>query len=71
MAEIQSRFERSPVTINLIRTSSSILTPVSNTIIDIYTAVLTGPTRCADTGVATGAVQHAASSVGTWLLIEG
>lgn len=70
MAQMQSRFEHSPVTITLIHTSASILTPMSNTIIDIYMAVLTRPTRCADTGIATGIIQHTASSIGAWLLIE-
>lgn len=41
---------------------------MSNTIIDIYTAGLTGPTRRTDAGVAAGVVQHAAASVGTGLL---
>lgn len=66
----QSRLEHSPVTINLIHASGAILTPMLNTIIDIYAAVLTGPTRCTDTCVATGIVQNTASSIGTWLLIE-
>lgn len=68
MARAQSQFEHSPVTINLIQACASILTPMSNTIIDIYTAGLTGPTRRADAGVAAGVVQHAAASVGTGLL---
>lgn len=70
MAQRQSRFQHSPVTINLIHTSGSILTPMLNTIIDIYTAVLTRPTGCTGAGVAAGIIQHTASSVGTWLLIE-
>lgn len=70
MAQIQSWFERSPVITNLIHTSASILTPMLNTIIDIYTAVLTRPARCTDTGVATGIIQHTVASIGTWLLTE-
>lgn len=67
---MQSSFEHSPVTITLIHTSASILTPMSNTIIDIYMTVLTRPTTCADTSIATGIIQHTASSIGAWLLID-
>lgn len=70
MAWRQSRIEHPPVTINLIHTSGSILTPMSNTTVDIYAAFLTRPTRCTDTGIATRIIQHTSSSVGTWLLIE-
>lgn len=67
---LSSLEKHSPVPINLIHTSGSILTPMLNAIVDICAAVWTGPTRCADAGVAAGIIHNAASSVGTRLLEE-
>lgn len=70
IARRQSRFEHSPVTINLVHAGGSILTPMLNTIIDICVTALPSPTRCTDAGVAAGISQHTASSIGTRLQTE-
>lgn len=60
--------EYSPVTTNLIHTSGSILTPMFDTIVDIYTAVQTRPTTWTDAGVGIGIIQYTDTSIGTGLM---
>lgn len=58
----------SPVSVNLVHTRASILTPVSNTVVDIYATGRTRPTWLAEAGEAAAVVQHAAASIDAWLL---
>lgn len=60
--------QQSPVTVNLVHALASILTPVSNTVVDIYAASLTGPTWLAEASEAAAVVQHAAASINARLL---
>lgn len=61
---------KSPIAVDLVHTGGSVLTPVLGTIVHIDAAVLARPAGRADTSVAAGVIQHAASSVVARLLTE-
>lgn len=59
----------SPVAVNLVHARPSILTTVSNTVVDVYAARLTRPARPAEAGEAAAVVQDAAASVDARLYV--